>query len=824
MLLCVCAVLVLPFIANIFTMPIIGILKGCSAFDRKTERLIHKASTFDSDATLRRLQEFSINQPYYLFDQHLDAAEYNDGLLPDPVGETQASLGSFDFNGSDALTPAFYNAEHVIRDGICFITCSPGALIANERDLSFPIADFSEIEIRLKSERGKELLLGLSSNPDALWSERDKIVKEAKVGEWSAELHETCAIPLAIISDGNFHTYNINIESTLTRAWVAFDTHVRRFFISLPDDSGNRIEIDYIRFLTKKEKFQKIPFGTTHIQKNREYRKAVYVNTPGSLRYSVTIPQEAVWLSFGTGVLMPDDPVEFTVCLEIEGRKHVLLQETARHPERWSFHRLDLDEYAGTSVDIVFSASSKRGNVAFWSNPLLYTHPQKRFNVVVVLEDALRADHLSLYGYSARDTSPARKKFAEQGVVFEKAFSQATATRPSCPSFMTSLYPTAAGVGLPHEALHDNYLTLAEVMRSQGYATAAISQNQNAGFYNGLHQGFSRLYAVEKPTRGNTAAEVYGTQLNTWLDDIQGRNFFLYLHIMDPHGPYDAPAPFDDWYRQVGDSGSVLVRDPASDPAWVEKPTTKSRRLLYDGAIRHNDHWFERFIDMLSSRGLLESTLIVFMADHGEHLGERGVWGHAPPGYIQGINVPLFMVYPPVIPAGKRVTIPVQLLDVMPTILDLAGIDPDQLVLQGDSLLSLIDGSRADFWSSRICFSEEVINRARKMDARPFGSIVSGNWHLLNSKEFLPPQLREKNSSIAPLFFKAFDFRNDPSEDRPLKIFYADPFSKMLAAHVMEKFHRANQQLYQTFVVEKQETVSIDPVVQERLRALGYLQ
>ena len=308
--------------------------------------------------------------------------------------------------------------------------------------------------------------------------------------------------------------------------------------------------------------------------------------------------------------------------------------------------------------------------------------------------------------------------------------------------------------------LSENYLTLAEIMRSQGYATASISQNLNAGYYNGLHQGFSRLYAVERRGAGKrSTADVYGNQLISWLDDIQGRNFFLYLHIAAPHGPYNPPPPFDAWYHEAHLSGETLAKNQSSDPKWMEKPTQEGRRLLYDGAVRSNDHWFEKFHKMLASRDLLQNTLIIFMSDHGEHLGERDTWGHKPPGYIQGIRVPLVMVYPKKLPSGKRIKTPVQLIDIMPTILDIAGIDKDELVLQGDSLLTLIDGSRPDFWASRICFSEEVINRSYKFDDRPFGSLFVGNWHMLNSKEFLPSKLRNRHTRVEPFSSKPFSLR-----------------------------------------------------------------
>ena len=543
-LLVLCAVLSLPTVFNIFTMPIIGMLQGAAVLEQKTSHLLHMASTFDQNKVLQKLKTNRINKNYYLFDQHLEMAKVDQNSFPAFKTTSTASFSSgFNFDNTDEFALVFHKAEHKIKDGICFIKSSPGSFITNAQELSLSLAGLSEIEIRLKAKQGKELLLGLSSNPDAQWIERDKIVKEVMFEAFTVSLTDICTVPLTIIPDNTFHTYSINIEGKLATAWVTFDDKLRKFFISPPEIPGNDIEIDYIRFVTKKEKFSREPFGTTYIEKNRAIRKALYMNTPGLLRYTMTIPPTTPYLSFGTGVLMPGDPVVFMVSLKIDGYEKVLFQAAADDPDVWSFTKLDLADYAGKTVDVVFSASSRQGNIAFWSNPVLYTLPRERLNVIIVLEDALRADHLSLYGYAARKTSPFLEKFAQDGVVFEYAFSQATETRPSCPSFMTSLFPTAAGVGLSHETLSENYLTLAEIMRSQGYATASINYNLNAGYYNGLHQGFDRLYNIKRREGKRSTADVYGNQLVSWLDDIQGRNFFLYLHTIGSPWPIQSTAP-----------------------------------------------------------------------------------------------------------------------------------------------------------------------------------------------------------------------------------------------------------------------------------------
>ena len=151
-------------------------------------------------------------------------------------------------------------------------------------------------------------------------------------------------------------------------------------------------------------------------------------------------------------------------------------------------------------------AAGDPANVAFWASPIVSGAPAEPFNVIVLVEDAERADYLSLYGHPARTTPFKEKLAAERGVVvFEHAIAQATKTRPSAGAYMTGLYPTATGLWHFSDVLSDRHLTWAEVMRAQGYATASFLQNGNVGPFAGLHQGFDRV--VDESASGRTTTE-----------------------------------------------------------------------------------------------------------------------------------------------------------------------------------------------------------------------------------------------------------------------------------------------------------------------------
>ncbi|MEZ4549018.1 MAG: sulfatase-like hydrolase/transferase [Desulfobacterales bacterium] len=230
---------------------------------------------------------------------------------------------------------------------------------------------------------------------------------------------------------------------------------------------------------------------------------------------------------------------------------------------------------------------------------------------------------------------------------FSRAFSQATYTRPSCVSLMTSLYPSATGVWTKFEKLHDNYLTLAEIMRNQGFVTIMVTQNVNAGPHSGLHQGFS--YVFDPSAIGSDASDIYqGHLFQKCIEDHKNRNLFIYLHLIDPHGPYDPPIDKDILTREIAalKNQQPVEKDLQFDPPWLTTPTHQSRVFLYDEEIKHNDLYFADFIATLKNSNIYDETLIAFISDHGEHLGEHGLWGHKPPGYRQVLNVPVILSFP----------------------------------------------------------------------------------------------------------------------------------------------------------------------------------
>ena len=501
-------------------------------------------------------------------------------------------------------------------------------------------------------------------------------------------------------------------------------------------------------------------------------------------------------------VLDAGDPVRFSVRAGDEDRE--IFSANVNSREIWTDATVPLLDHAGQTLRISLEARSEGGNVAFWSSPRISGAPPRRLHVLVLLEDALRADRLSAYGHS-RPTSPHHDGLASRGVLFEYAYAQATKTRPSCPSFMTSLLPSATGVWDHYGSLADAYLTLAETLRSQGFTTASFLQNSNAGPAAGLHQGFDHVFG---PARLGAGPEIFDA-VRDWMLAHRDRNLFVYVHVLDPHGVYDPPPPFESWYREEGPGATATAPNRRYfDPARVEAPTAEGRRLLYDGEVRHNDHQLGRLLAALDAGDVLDDTLVVSIADHGEHLGEHGQWGHDPPGTAAVLRVPMIFAHPS-LPAGRRVAASVQLLDLMPTLLELAGVDPGELPLQGDSLLPLLKGDAraSEALNRRVVVSEEPTRFGDRARPRRSGSVFFGDIQVLRSAtEDGARVLRRAHEDAA----------NDDEELRTQLEAETDA--------LLDGLSLADREIREALGRGSADELRLDPEAQEQLRALGYLE
>ncbi len=316
-------------------------------------------------------------------------------------------------------------------------------------------------------------------------------------------------------------------------------------------------------------------------------------------------------------------------------------------------------------------------------------------NVVLISIDTLRPDHVGLYG-AERDVTPVLDELGTHGVVFDQALAQAPWTIPSHATMLTSQYPSALGVG-PYAdpgRLSEAAVTLAEVFREHGFATAAIT-----GGYVSRQLGFDQGFDSFRETLATPAMSYAVTYAEEWLDRRDtARPFFLFLHTFEVH-QYRPPESFRElWVRPYQGPLSELE----NVPAFVQSPANQARvreigaedwrylRDLYDACLASVDSEIGRLLEVLQARGLRETTLLVVTSDHGEEFGEHGGSGHGYTLYDENLRVPLLLSHAS-LPA-LRVAEQVRLLDLAPTIAELAGLPIPEL-WQGTSLLPLLGGA-----------------------------------------------------------------------------------------------------------------------------------
>ncbi len=344
-------------------------------------------------------------------------------------------------------------------------------------------------------------------------------------------------------------------------------------------------------------------------------------------------------------------------------------------------------------------------------------HVQKaRPNVVLILVDALRADHLGCYGYDL-PTSPHLDAFAAQSLRFSDVRAQATCTFPSANSILTGLWPSIFAdqpkgkLGGPPSTVW-----LAEALKAQGYATAAVSASpvvrnkpSPVNPWGGFGGGFDHF--LEDCMWGPAAC--VNRDAFKVLPELKPP-FFLYLHYMDTHDHYAPPARWHRGFVSAACQGLDWIADgnpnPIADDLYQRhtKPNVTPQQLgylegLYDSAIAYWDSQFQQLLDRLKRRGVYNNSLIIVLADHGEEFLEHGDIKHCHNLFDTTLKTPL-IIHLPGETLGRVISVPTQNLDVMPTILDEIGAPDGVPGLPGHSLRPLIEhGQRVDgpifgFW------------------------------------------------------------------------------------------------------------------------------
>lgn len=381
-------------------------------------------------------------------------------------------------------------------------------------------------------------------------------------------------------------------------------------------------------------------------------------------------------------------------------------------------------------------------------------------NVLLIVLDTLRADHLSAYGYP-RLTTPRIDQFAQEGILFEKAYSTSSWTVPGHASLLTGRFVYEHSADSQHPFLDNRYPTIAQVLASKGYLTAAFSANtfwitRNSGFDRGfihfedyfgsLADMMARTFYGKRSTElflpplgyGDIIGRKRGGDMNqealSWLDANPGRPFFIFLNYMDVHSPYITAEPYQTAFMNQ-DQGAT-ARELDLDPPAVFNGSPDRVALwlaAYDGALSFLDWQVGNLLANLERRKRLDKTLVIITSDHGEAFGEHGLFQHGHSLYRELVQVPLILRYPAALPQGVRVANPVSQRDLDRTIMSVLG-EQDASIFPGNSLVDWVSPDHPSLDAEPIL--SEVEAREGVSSALPVShgwlkSLITAQWHFI---------------------------------------------------------------------------------------------
>lgn len=415
-------------------------------------------------------------------------------------------------------------------------------------------------------------------------------------------------------------------------------------------------------------------------------------------------------------------------------------------------------------------------------------------DILLVLVDALRADHVGGYGY-ARETTPFLDRYAEKGVRFSSAYSHSSHTKISVASLFTSLVPPSHRVrsaahkdharNVRSDTLSSSVDTLAETLQRHGYSTAGFVTNPHLQAFQGFAQGFDEYQY------GDFDARSLNQRAASWLENHGRSPYFLYLHYMDVHCPYEPPRPYRTLYVEEKKGLNPLCRyGPTSRKVTQEE--IDDTVALYDAQINYWDDSFREFIERLDGRDWLENAVVVIVADHGDEFYDHGGFGHGFTLYTEMIHIPMYFISEGRLASGVVRDDLVRLIDVAPTLYGLSGMETAGMNLEGVDLFGSRD-RRAD--ADRSVYSETYLG------GKPRSIRTADQQLVFNST-------RET--------WELYDLSRDPAEKNDLYPGNETEFGG-LAERLSELMKDPDLELQSS-------SVELDERTIQELRELGYLE
>lgn len=424
---------------------------------------------------------------------------------------------------------------------------------------------------------------------------------------------------------------------------------------------------------------------------------------------------------------------------------------------------------------------------------------RRRPNLVIVLVDTLRADHLGYHDYR-RKTSPRIDALKQQSTAFMNHYAHASRTGPSTASIFTGLHPQSHGVVNPltkwdaKGTLSDEQTTLAEILSRKGYNCRGFVGNLNVRKRFGFAQGFDDYRFIR-----STAAPDIRKKAQEVIEEDPAP-FFLYLHYMEPHSSYRAPKPYRRLFVTDNYEGPVTgahhqLDDILRGKLKVEKRDIEQLITLYDQEIRCIDDEIHKIVQLLKSAGAWDNTVFVFTADHGEEFWDHRGLLHGYTLYEEQLHVPLY-IFAPWIKGGEQILSVTRHVDLLPTLLDLLGIETDR-PFQGKSLMPFINGEKQGKDAGPV-FAQASLKAVKTVQGE---SYMKDGWKLIRMRI---PRLTESLYYIP----------DDPAEQNDLAAKKPEKLSEL--RDEMLRFQKS-------LPVGKGGEVTLSTEEIDQLRALGYM-
>lgn len=605
------------------------------------------------------------------------------------------AYASDDAQGLMRLTPLVLgarktnNAELVVAKGFWFsaerFTKPPGRIFTRQTQAIKPISarEYTECRIRIKSP--------IAGQFSFIWQ---NLIEP--------DIAENPGLSFTVLGDNQVHEYTIELEGQDAAGWVGPITSLG------VEGPGRAYAIESITLADT------TPDGPERITLGNVTMESV-ASDPAV--WTVKVPAGAQFEAHAALLDIPDaktDGAIFRVRVRQGGSDAVTLIEKAvgvKERGKWHALRASLEPFAGATIDLLLEVDPRRaarGDYAAWGNPIVYGQKETSHTPIVLIScDTMRADHLSCYGY-ARETSPNLDAFAKEAVLFENAITPETWTLTAHTSMLTGLYPTHHRVNASTN-LAESVQTLPETLAGAGYLTGGFTGYRLwMSPSSGIAHGFD-TYATPSLVRDMVETKAL---VDTWLAAHASAPFFLFFHTYDLHSkfgktqcencnlpyypPPNTPLHFardvlePETLRARGHPSPTDLLIAACGKEGVLSPEDIAHMVaMYDDSIRGVDAGLAECFATLKAKGIYDNALIVVTADHGEQFGEHNQFVHEHV-YEGAARVPLLIKFPKGEHGGKRIRDMVQLVDLMPTILDVANLNAP--AVDGHSLLPLIYG------------------------------------------------------------------------------------------------------------------------------------